>query len=260
MQDAGLAQDTTGIAAQISSATESVVDKVVGWMTAAVTMLPNLVMAVLVLLAGVGILGLALGFAFQDIASNFVSGVLLAFRRPFQVGDLIESNDLFGQVEQMNLRATLLRQFSGQIVCVPNKDIFTNPIVHFSALGERRVEVDVGGSYNDDLEHARQVALEAIEAIPLRKQDRPVAGYYKEFSDSSINFVLHFWIDFTSKQSDSLEAQSQAVMRIKAASTGKASPSRSRFAPSTWGTTCNPSSRCSHPVRPAGDGDREPSS
>ena len=169
------------------------------------------------LLAGVGILGLALGFAFQDIASNFVSGVLLAFRRPFREGDLIESNDLFGKVESINLRSTLIRKPTGQIVYMPNQDVFTNPIINYSRLGERRVDVAVGVSYDDDLEKARRVTIEALEGLEMRYADRPVEVFYNEFGGSSINFVARFWIAFSDKQPEFLHAQSEAIIAIKKA-------------------------------------------
>ena len=60
------------------------------------------------LLAGAGIIGLALGFAFQDIAANFISGVLLSTRHPFGIGDIIETNDFFGTVQKLNLRNTII--------------------------------------------------------------------------------------------------------------------------------------------------------
>ncbi|MBU1820260.1 MAG: mechanosensitive ion channel, partial [Bacteroidetes bacterium] len=77
--------------------------------------------AVTSILAGAGILGLALAFAFQDIAANFMSGVFLSFRRPLAVGDIVKSNDYMGVVEEINLRDTMIRTFQGQRVIIPNK-------------------------------------------------------------------------------------------------------------------------------------------
>ncbi|MEM1095768.1 MAG: mechanosensitive ion channel family protein [Bacteroidota bacterium] len=169
------------------------------------------------LLAGLGVLGLALGFAFQDIMSNFVSGVLLAFRRPFKEGDLIKTNDIFGKVQETNLRSTLIEELDGQLVYMPNASIFTNPITNFSSLGRRRVTVSCGVSYDDDLEKAQRVAMEAVEDVPGRMQDRPVECIYEEFGGSSINFILRFWIDFSNKQGEFLDARSEAIIRVKQA-------------------------------------------
>jgi small conductance mechanosensitive channel len=167
-------------------------------------------------LAGVGILGLALGFAFQEIASNFVSGILLLLRRPFRESDIIKTNDFFGTVEEVNLRTTLIRVPEGQIVYVPNSHVLQNPLINYSSTGKRRVDLPVGVSYGDDLKKAKRVAIEAVTAMTERDTSRDVELFYESFGDSSINFTLRFWIDFA-QQTDYLGARSEAVMRIKEA-------------------------------------------
>ncbi len=168
------------------------------------------------LLAGAGVIGLALGFAFQDIAANFISGVLLSIRRPFTEGDVLETNDFTGIVEKINLRSTLIRTFQGQIVIIPNKEVFQNPMVNFSRLGRRRVDVSCGVAYGDDLEKAKTLALGAIREIDYRDTAQDPDLYYTEFGDSSINFTVRFWVDFK-KQTDFLCAQSDAIMNVKKA-------------------------------------------
>jgi small conductance mechanosensitive channel len=173
------------------------------------------------LLAGAGILALALGFAFQDIASNFIAGIFLSIRRPFQTGHLIETNRFLGTVERISLRSTELRTQQGQLVLIPNKEVFQNPIINYSLTGERRIDLKVGISYEDDLEKARRVALEAVEQIPSRDRGRPVELFYEEFGDTSVNFVVRFWIN-SSKQTDYLQARSEAIERVKRAFDGAA--------------------------------------
>lgn len=172
--------------------------------------------AVTSLLAGAGIVGLALGFAFQDIAANFVSGILIAVRKPIQIGDLIESNEFFGIVSRINLRSTILRTMPGQQVHIPNKDIFGKPIVNYSVSGKRRVDLDCGVSYGDDLVKVRDVTLAAVRNIPYLDPSQEVELFYKEFADSSINFTVRYWIPFK-KQADYLKAVSDGIMEIKKA-------------------------------------------
>ncbi|HET9212859.1 MAG TPA: mechanosensitive ion channel family protein [Thermoanaerobaculia bacterium] len=169
------------------------------------------------LLAGAGIIGLALGFAFQDIAANFMAGIYLSIEHPFRAGHLIQSKDIQGVVKRVRLRWTEIRSPQGQIILVPNKQIFENPITNFSAAGQRRVDVKAGVSYGDDLEKVRRVALQALEQVPSRKPDTEVELFFEDLSDSSINLVARFWIDFTSKQSDYLRAKSEAIERLKKA-------------------------------------------
>ncbi|MDX1532065.1 MAG: mechanosensitive ion channel [Rhodothermales bacterium] len=167
------------------------------------------------LLAGAGIIGLALGFAFQDLASNFIAGILLAVRRPFSEGDIIETADHMGVVEDLNLRSTWVRTFQGQRVIIPNSQVFQNPVTNYSR-GSRRVDVRCGVAYGDDLEQARDVTLAAVRGLDAADPDRPIDLYFEEFGDSSINFVVRFWVDFR-KQTDFLAAQSEAIIAIKKA-------------------------------------------
>jgi len=169
------------------------------------------------LLAGAGIIGLALGFAFQDIAANFMAGIYLSIEHPFRAGHLIASKDIQGVVKRVHLRWTEIRTPQGQIILVPNKQIFENPVTNFSATGQRRVDIKAGVSYGDDLEKVRRVALQALEAMPSRKPDTEVELFFEELSDSAINLVARFWIDFTSRQADYLRAKSEAIERLKKA-------------------------------------------
>ncbi len=168
------------------------------------------------LLAGAGIVGLALGFAFQDIAANLMAGIYLSVRRPFRRGHLIKAQDFFGIVQEVNLRWTEVLTQQGQLVLIPNKQVFENPIMNYSIRGSRRVDLTLGVSYGDDLEKARQVAMEAIAALPGRMPDRQVEMFYEEFAESSIDFTLRFWIPFQS-QKDYMAARSDAIIAVKKA-------------------------------------------
>ena len=168
------------------------------------------------LLAGAGIIGLALGFAFQDIAANFISGLLLSIRHPFGIGDIIESNDYFGTVKKLNLRNTIIKTPQGQIVYIPNKVVYENPFTNYTKNQERRIDLECGVSYGDDLEKVQKVATEAIHSIGQRNKKRDVEFYYKEFGGSSINFVVRFWVKFNTNP-DYLEPQSEAIIVLKKA-------------------------------------------
>jgi small conductance mechanosensitive channel len=171
--------------------------------------------AVTSLLAGAGIIGLALGFAFQDLAANFIAGILLSIRRPFVVGDIIETSDYMGTVVEVNLRSTRVRTFQGPIAIIPNSQVFQNPVETYST-GERRVDLGCGVAYGDDLVKARQLALDAVKGLDMVDPNRPVDLYFNEFGDSSINFTLRFWLSFQ-KQTDFLHAQSEAIIAVKKA-------------------------------------------
>lgn len=172
--------------------------------------------AVTSLLAGAGVIGLALGFAFQDSATNFISGIFMAVRKPFKLGDIIATADEMGTVQKMSLRNTILHSFQGQEVIVPNKEVFQNKLINYTSLGSRRIDLDIGVSYGDDLEKARKVAIEAVENLNFTESNKEVNLFYKEFGGSSINFTVQFWIDYPD-QPGFLKARSEAIIAIKKA-------------------------------------------
>lgn len=168
------------------------------------------------ILAGVGVVGLALGFAFQDIAANFMSGVLMTIRRPFDRGDLVEIAGELGVIEDVELRATHLRALQGQSVIVPNKEVFQAKIVNFTRTAGRRIDLEVGVAYGDDLRKVREVTVAALQAHPGRDPERPVELFFTAFADSSINFVAHLWIEHGDQRSF-LGARSEAIILVKEA-------------------------------------------
>lgn len=172
--------------------------------------------AVTSVLAGAGIFGLAIAFAFQDIASNFISGVFLSFRRPLHVGDIVKIKDYMGKVEEINLRDTVIRTFQGQMVIIPNKDVFQNPIENYSLLGKRRIDLTIGVSFGDDLEKVKKVTLEAVKNIDGLSKEDEATFFYTGFGDSSINFLLRLWVSCPD-QPVYLKVGSEAIMHIKKA-------------------------------------------
>lgn len=168
------------------------------------------------LLAGVGVIGLALGFAFQDTAANFVAGVFLAFKSPFKLDDVVQSGDVMGRVLHVSMRATEIQTFQGTLVIVPNKDVFQNPIYNYTKSGKRRVDLSCGISYGDDLDKVKEVSKRAMLGISTILPDEGIGFFYNGFGDSSINFVLTAWSSSV-KQPDFLQAQSDMIIALKKA-------------------------------------------
>ncbi|MCX2574088.1 mechanosensitive ion channel family protein [Pedobacter sandarakinus] len=172
--------------------------------------------AVTSILAGAGILGLALAFAFQDIAANFMSGIFLSIRKPVNLGDVVKIKDYMGTIEEINLRDTVIKTYQGQLVIIPNKDVFQNPIENYTLLGKRRVDLTVGISYGEDLENVKAITLAAVQGIPGLVEEESITMFYTEFADSSINYVIRLWINLSEKV-NFLEVRSEAIIQIKKA-------------------------------------------
>ncbi|MBO6762927.1 MAG: mechanosensitive ion channel, partial [Roseivirga sp.] len=121
--------------------------------------------AVTSILAGAGIAGLAIGFAFQDISANFISGIIMAFKKPLNIGDIIETNGYTGFVRDIQLRATVLETFQGLHIIIPNRLVFQNPITNFTKTYKRRVDLNVGVSYAEDLEEVKKITEDALKSL-----------------------------------------------------------------------------------------------
>lgn len=168
------------------------------------------------ILAGAGILGIAIGFAFQDISSNFISGIIIAIRKPIKVGDIIQTSDYIGKVERIDLRVTVIKTFQGLHVLVPNKEIFQGSVTNYTLTEDRRVDVEVGVSYAEDLEKVRDVTIKAIEDLNIKLEGTDIGLFYTLFDSSSINFTLTFWIHYPDEPGF-LKARSDAIIAIKKA-------------------------------------------
>lgn len=168
------------------------------------------------LLAGIGVVGLALGFAFQDIAANFMSGFIMALRRPFKTGDLVEIAGRRGKIQRLNLRATELETLDGLSILIPNKNIFQDAIINYTRTETRRMDLDIGTAYCDDLEHVREVVCAAVQDIAHRDRAREPEVFFSEFGDSSINSTLRVWLT-QSDEISFLRARSEAMIAIKKA-------------------------------------------
>jgi len=167
------------------------------------------------LIAGLGIAGFTIGFALQDVAKNFVAGILLLIQQPFKIGDEIEVAGYIGTVLDISLRATEMRALDGRYVFIPNGDIFVNPIINFSRAPRRRIEINAGVSPDSDLDHVARTVMQSLDGL-VGILDQPAPRIiFSNFGDSTIDFKLHYWID--TGEAGVLKAQDEGIRAIKTA-------------------------------------------
>jgi small conductance mechanosensitive channel len=152
------------------------------------------------LLAGAGIIGLALGFAFQDLTANFISGVFIIFKKPFEVGHEIQTNDLTGIVEEIQLRSTVLKTFQGLHIMLPNKDIFQKPLTNFSLSNERRVDVALTLPAKNNIGELEQQVKKAISQLPEISNRKEAEVYFTDYSGDNVKLEVWYWITNSSPQ------------------------------------------------------------
>lgn len=150
-------------------------------------------------LAAIGLVGLALAFALQNILENQISGILILTRKPFVRGDLIVTNDYEGYVEDIDLRVTTLREHDGKTTLVPNADVLTNSMTNFTRRGVRRTTVDVGIDYRDDHDQATRVLHAALIGVEGVLEDPAHEVLLVGFGDSSIDLEVRFWTEADNK-------------------------------------------------------------
>lgn len=145
------------------------------------------------LVGALGVGGIALAFALQDILQNFVAGVLIQIRRPFRVRDEISSGDFEGTVIDVNLRTTELSTYDGLLVYLPNADVLKTPIVNFTRTPSSRTSLTVGLAYDTDLTRAVDVLITACGFAEGVLENPPPEVWVEEFGDSSINLAVRYW-------------------------------------------------------------------
>jgi len=167
--------------------------------------------AVTSLLAGVGIIGLALGFAFQDLTANFIAGAFIAFKRPFEVGHVVETNGFIGSIEHIALRSTGLRTIAGLHVIIPNKEIFQKPIINYSLSERRKVELEFSIANTLDLGQAETLIKNAVAQENVASKD--VEVFFSAIDDPKVKVYISFWTS-DNDPVEFMRARHQAIRRI----------------------------------------------
>ncbi len=163
-------------------------------------------------LAGIGIVGLAIGLAAKNTGTDFLGGFIIHFTHPYRVGHLIEVEKFMGYVDSIDLRTTTIRTQPGQRVVIPNHKIIENELTNYYITGERRVDIKCGIAQDADLEKAEDVAIKAVKALKTRDTERDVELFYEEIGEFTIDFTLRFWAE--PDQKSYLTARSQAIKAI----------------------------------------------
>jgi small-conductance mechanosensitive channel len=147
------------------------------------------------LLGGAGVIGIVIGFAFRDIAENFLASLLLSLRTPFRKGDFIDVGGSMGLVQSMDTRSTLLLSVEGNHITIPNADVFKSRIVNYSTAPARRDTLDVGVGYDVTLAEAQTLILGVLEAHEgVSKNPAPMV-LVDSLGSSTVNLRAYYWYD-----------------------------------------------------------------
>ncbi|WP_372755885.1 mechanosensitive ion channel family protein [Labilibaculum sp.] len=169
------------------------------------------------IMAGAGITTFIIGFAFKDIGENFLSGILMAFKSPFKVGDLIETSGTIGYVLELNLRESILKTLDGKDVFIPNSQIIKSPLFNYTIDGYLRYEITIGLDYNVDFKKVTDIIKRNLSAIPeVLTGDKKPMIVVDELATSTVSMRVLYWIDtFTLKsKAYHLQIKSQIIINL----------------------------------------------
>ena len=171
------------------------------------------------IITGLGASALIFGFAFKDIGENFLAGIILAFNRPFNVNDTVKIGDLFGKIKSLEFRYTKMKTFDGRDVYIPNSDVLKNPVINYTEDGFFRWDFSVGIAYEDDIDGAKQVIMDVVNAHPEVVHDDAHENYVAEdeLATSTVNLKVYFWVDTYEFRREATLVRGEIIKQVKIA-------------------------------------------
>ena len=168
------------------------------------------------LFGALGISSVAIGFAFKDIFQNLLAGILILLTRPFKIGDQIVSGDHEGTVEDILVRATLLKTYDGRRVVIPNSELYTNRVVVNTAFEQRRLSATVDIGNEEDIDAAKRIILDTVDRLDGILTDPAPQALVVALGDFSVVLDVRFWVAPPSRR-EAVEATDQVLQAVKEA-------------------------------------------
>lgn len=167
------------------------------------------------LIAGLGVGSVAIGFAFKDILQNWLAGLLILLRQPFEIGDQIRVGEYEGTVQKIETRATIIKTYNGQKVVVPNSEIYTSAVLVKTAYRVSRSQYDIGIGYGDNIDTACDVIIKTLQGIDGVEQDPAPEALPWELAASWVTIRARWWTD--SQRGDIVANKAAVILKVKQA-------------------------------------------
>ena len=169
------------------------------------------------ILATAGASAVVLGFAFKDIAENFLAGIILAFNRPFHIEDTVQIENVFGKVKSMEFRYTKIATFDGRNVYIPNSDVLTKPVYNYTEDGFFRSDFIIGIAYENDIEKAKEIITSCFEEDDKIVKDEKHENFVTEdeLAASTVNLKVFFWVTTDDFRKGTLQTRGRLIQKVK---------------------------------------------
>jgi len=193
-----------------------------------VTKIVLLIIAFLIVLQVLGLAGIAsgivtgasvsaivIGFAFKDIGENFLAGIMLAFNRPFQVGDTVELDGYKGNVVALNLRNARIKTADGKDIFIPNASVIKNPVVNYTMDGFLRYDFVIGIEYGADVQEAIRIIKEELKNISgILQEEKTSSVVVSNLGTSSLELTVYYWLNTFDNTVNGSQVKMEAVNRV----------------------------------------------
>jgi len=163
------------------------------------------------LLGAAGIAGIAIGFASQTSVSNIISGLFLISEKPFTVGDIVKVGDTKGTILSIDLLSVKLRTFDNQFIRIPNESLIKNQVTNITRFPIRRLDINVGVAYKENVGKVREVLLDIASKEPLCLDEPEPLVRFLNFGDSALEFLFAVWC----VKDDYLKLNTKMMQQIK---------------------------------------------
>ena len=163
------------------------------------------------LLGAAGVIGIAVGFAAQTSLSNLISGVFLILEQPFQVGDLVRTEQHMGLVHSIDLLSVKIRTFDNTLIRIPNETMIKTAVTNVTAFPIRRMDLTIGVAYKEDIERVMEILREIADGIPEILDEPEPFVLFKGFADSALEFLVGVWL----AKADYVTVRNQFLPTIK---------------------------------------------
>ena len=169
----------------------------------------------LTVIGGTGLIGLALGIAFRDITENFLASIFLSMQRPFETGDLVKVSGETGYIQQLNMRTTVLMTLDGNLVQIPNANVYKSNLRNFTTNSNRREDFVVGIGYDDAINEAQEIVQKVLADHPAVLNDPEPSVLADSLGRSTVDLRVYFWLN--GREHSWLKVRSSVIRLVKRA-------------------------------------------
>lgn len=167
------------------------------------------------LITGASVSAVVIGFAFKDIGENFLAGIMLAFNRPFRVGDIVELDGMKGKVVELDMRTTHIKSFDGKDIYIPNASIIKNAVLNYTIDGFMRNDFIIGLDYGADVDEAIRIIKAEMQKVNGVLQDvKAPSVHVSNLNTSTLDLTVYYWLDTFDSKYSSINIRTAAIYNV----------------------------------------------